>query len=89
MLKCDIKNGDHTRIEMEGKFDELLSDTLNLIKAVHKGMNETHPKIAKRYREYMIRGLIDPSSGVWMLDDRYIRASFVGKDDESSGGILQ
>lgn len=89
MLKCDIKNGDHTSIEIEGMFDELLSDTLNLIKAVHKGMHETKPELAERYREYMIRGLIDPSSGVWNLDDRFIKACFVAEGDESNGGILQ
>ena len=89
MLKCDIKNGDHTSIEMEGHFDEILSDTLNLLKAVHKGMNETNPVLAKKYREHMIRALIDSSSGVWMLDDRYIKAVFEGEDDEGNRGILQ
>lgn len=89
MLKCDIKNCDHTAVEMEGKFDELLSDTLNLIKAVYKGMHETKPELAEKYREYMIRGLIDSNSGVWKFDDRCIKACFVVADDESSGGILQ
>lgn len=88
MLKCDIKNGDHTSIEMEGKFDELLSDTLNLIKAVHKGMNETKPKLAEMYREYMIRGLIDSNSGVWDLDERYIKA-VVRTEHDLNEGILQ
>ena len=89
MLKCDIKNGDHTSIEMQGKFDELLSDSLNLIKSVHKGMHETNPELAERYREYMIRGLIDSNSGVWMLDDRYIKVAFEVEDDKCGGGILQ
>jgi hypothetical protein len=88
MLKCDIKNGDHTSVEMAGAFDELLSDTLNLIKAVHKGMNETKPELAEMYREYMIRGLINSNSGVWMLDDKYIKAVFETEHDLNEG-ILQ
>lgn len=89
MLKCDIKNGDHTSIEMEGKFDEILSDTLNLIKSVHKGMHENSHRMAAAYREFLIRSILDSNSGTWDLSDRYITVCFETMEGEVSGGILQ
>lgn len=89
MLQCDIKNGEYTKIEMQGKFDEILSDTLNLIKAVHKGIRETNPTLAGAYRQYLSQAVLDPTSGVWEIDDRYIKVSFDAVDDKGDGGILQ
>lgn len=81
MLKCDLKNGEYTKIEVGGKLDEILSDTLNVIKTVHKGLRETEPRLADVFREYLTRGLFDPASGVWIVDDKYIKVSFDAEDE--------
>lgn len=76
MLKCDLKNGEYTKLETGGKLDEILSDTMNLIKSIHKALHETEPELAGAYRHFLTRGVLDSTSGMWSIDDRYIKVSF-------------
>lgn len=67
MLKCDIKRGDHARVEIEANFTDLLYETAEIIKTVHDELYKADPAAANAYRCAIANFMIDSESPLYEL----------------------
>lgn len=66
MLKCNIdKDKGKGYLKSKGDIDNVIVETLTLIKQLYRGIVQQSPDAAKHFKNTIIGVLLDPNSPVW------------------------
>ena len=70
MLKCKIDREKGTaKVQAKGTQGSVRTETLVIIKEIHKAIHAQNPQAADEYKRTIIGALIDPKSPVWKIDE--------------------
>ena len=68
MIKCNIKRHGTIMVSAKGTVDEIIPETLLLIKQLYLFIKQKNPAAANQFQRTIIGVLLDQNSPVWQED---------------------